>query len=96
MNAPRNQLINFLPIVTLTAAIITIESATPNSNMHVFGRVLMGIHILVFYVISIRMVFVKNLSKWVILLILFPATAVITYIVLLFLRPRPKEVTSPA
>ena len=96
MNTRRNQLINFLPIVTLFAAMITIETATPGSNMHMFGRVLMLIHIVAFYVITIRIVFVKNISKWVILLILFPATAVITYIVLLFLRPRHKELTSPA
>ena len=96
MNAPRNQLINFLPILTLAVAIATIESATLRSGMHMFGRVLMGIHIIVFYVVSIRMVFVKNLSRWVILLIVFPATAVFTYIVLLFLRPRPKAAASPA
>jgi hypothetical protein len=66
VNAPRNQLINFLPIFTLTAAIIAMESSTPDSDT--FGRVLMGIHIEAFYVISIRMVFVKNLSKWMILL----------------------------
>jgi len=98
MKTPRNQLINFLPILTLFAAMITIETATPDSNMHILGRVLMGIHIVAFYVVSIRMLFVKNISKWVILLILFPATAVITYIVLLFLRPRPKvqQAASPS
>ena len=89
MNAPRNQLINFLPILTILAAMVAMESSSSGSNT--LGRVLMAIHIVVFYVISIRMVFVKNLSKWVILLILFPATAVLSYIVMLFFRPRPKD-----
>ena len=93
MKVPRNQLVNFLPIVTLAAAVFAMESSSPDNT---FGRVLMAIHIVAFYVITIRMVFIKRISKWVILLILFPATAVITYVVLLFLRPRPKDATSVA
>lgn len=91
MKTRRNELVNFLPILTLFVAIFTIETATLNSTQHVIGRVLMLVHIIAFYVISIRMLFVKNLSKWIILLILFPATAVLTYIVLLFLKPQPKQ-----
>lgn len=96
MKTRRNELINFLPILTLAAAIFTIESADLNSTQHVIGRVLMGAHIIAFYVIAIRMLFVKNLSKWIILLILFPATAVLTYIVLLFLKPQPKHTLAAA
>lgn len=95
MKTRRNELINFLPIVTLFAAIFTIETATLNSTQHVIGRIVMGVHIIAFYVITIRMLFVKNLSKWIILLILFPATAVLTYIVLLFLKPQPKPAMTP-
>ena len=91
MKTRRNELINFLPILTLFAAIFTIETATLNGTQHLVGRILMGVHIIAFYAISIRMLFVKNLSKWIILLILFPATAVLTYIVLLFLKPQPKR-----
>lgn len=91
MKTRRNELINFLPILTLAAAIFTIETAALDSTQHVIGRILMGVHIIAFYVITIRMLFVKNLSKWLILLILFPATAVLTYIVLLFVKPQPKK-----
>lgn len=96
MTTRRNELINFLPIVTLFTAMIIIETATLNGTQHMIGRILLLVHIIVFYVISIRMLFVKNLSKWIILLILFPATAVLTYIVLLFLKPQPKRVVAPA
>lgn len=96
MPTRRNELINFLPMITLFAAMITIETATLNGSQHMIGRILMLVHIIVFYFISIRMLFVKNLSKWIILLVLFPATAVLTYIVLLFLKPRPKPVAVPA
>lgn len=96
MKTRRNELINFLPILTLLIAIITIETATLNGTQHMAGRMLMLVHMIAFYVISIRMLFVKNLSKWIILLILFPATAVLTYIVLLFLKPQPKQTLAPA
>ena len=96
MKTRRNELINFLPIVTLFTAIFTIETAVLNSTQHMVGRVLMLIHMIVFYVISIRMLFVKNLSKWLILLILFPFTAVFTYIGLLFVKPQPKGTNAPA
>jgi hypothetical protein len=96
MKTRRNELINFLPILTLFAAIFTIETATLNSTQHVIGRIVMGVHILAFYVITIRMLFVKNLSKWLILLILFPFTAVLTYIGLLFVKPQPTRKSAPA
>jgi hypothetical protein len=96
MKTRRNELINFLPIVTLFAAIFTIETATLGSTQHGVGQALMLVHIIAFYVISIRMLFVKNLSKWLILLILFPFTAVFTYIGLLFVKPRPKRTSAPA
>jgi uncharacterized membrane protein len=96
MTTRRNELINFLPIVTLFTAMITIETATLNGTQHMIGRILMLVHIIVFYVVSIRMLFVKNLSKWIVLLILFPATAVLTYIVLLFLKPQPKRIPAQA
>lgn len=95
MKTRRNELINFLPILTLATAVITIETATLNSTQHVIGRILMLVHIIAFYVIAIRMLFVKNLSKWIILLILFPATAVLTYLVLLFLKPQPAQPPAP-
>ena len=96
MKTRRNDLSQFLPIVTLFAAIFTIESATLNSTQHDVGRVLMLLHMIGFYVISIRMLFVKNLSKWLILLILFPFTAVFAYIGLLFVKPQPKRTKAPA
>lgn len=96
MNARRNELINFLPIVTFFTAIFTIETAILNSTQHVVGRGLMLVHMIVFYVISIRMLFVKNLSKWLLLLILFPFTAVFTYIGLLFVKPQPKRRSAPS
>jgi len=89
--AKRNELINFLPILTLASAIFASEGL----GLDIPSRIIMGIHIIAFYWISIRMVFKKNFSKLVILLIIFPGTAVPTYIVMLFFRPRSAEV-SPA
>src|SRR5688572_634578 len=49
-------------------------------------RITYGIvFITAFYGISIYLIFRKNLSKWLIALLLLPPTAVITYVVLIFL-----------
>lgn len=86
---PRNHPLNFLPIATIIACAIAGWGET------LMGRMLLIVHILAFYSISIWMVFRKNFSKLVILLIVFPATAVFTYLVMLFLRPREPNPTTP-
>lgn len=48
-----------------------------------------------FYAVSIYLIFRKNLSKWLILLLLIPFTAVITFVVLVFLKPVEKVEDRP-
>jgi len=84
----RNELINFLPILTLASGIFVMARLGED---HIANYFLIPIYGISMYWISIRMVFRKRFSKLVILLILFPATLFLTYFVLLFLRPRPAE-----
>jgi uncharacterized sodium:solute symporter family permease YidK len=83
-DAKRNEWVNFIPILTLACALFVLEGL----GLDIPGRILIGVHIVAFYWISIRMVFKKHFSRLVILLVVFPATAVFTYVIMLFLHPR--------
>jgi hypothetical protein len=96
--APRNQWINFLPILTfaLMVGVLAYAEEQHQYKLAIWQRALVGVHLVAFYWISIRMVLRKHLNKAIILLVIFPATAVITYVVLLFLRPRVPAVGASA
>lgn len=81
----RNDLLNFLPLAMMVVLIVLSEFIRIE-----WFRGLEGLTLLMFYWISIRMVFKKNLSKLLIALIIFPVTAFFVYIIMLFLAPRPK------
>ena len=87
MSQPRRfLLVSLIPLILWLGFVILNEKGMwPSAGF----RIAYGIvFIASFYGISIFLIFRKNVSKWLIALLLLPPTAVITYLVLIFLKPR--------
>lgn len=90
----RFELISLLPVVLWIGFIVFNEKGMwPSDTV----RIIYGLTFIVsFYAVAIYLIFRKNLSKWLILLLLIPFTAVITFVVLVFLKPREKGEDRPS
>ncbi|MBN2031246.1 hypothetical protein JW824_13510 [bacterium] len=83
------ELINFLPFVLWLGLIFLNESDMWSSSAI---RIIYGIvFFIAFFGISISMILRKGLHKGLIVLVIIPFTAIIMYVILLFMKPRNVE-----